>query len=375
MNEIDDMETVRELRDAVPWPSPARLGDGRARLVASAAADMERQAFRTRRFLPRGGTPRRMVALASAAAVAAGIVGYAISARTAPPARPAVASSPAAGHADATTPGVTQAVLAAKVLSAAASHVAMSGVTKEPRPGQWIYSKSVDYQPGQRPASQVAENWITFDGASSAYYQGRQFIVHKSPVASPGPTVSPWAAWDATATPKTAYDVLAALPAAPQALLAAIAGHIAKLPPGDISAGNPVAGAAPKTEAQREFDYLTQILWNAAGGVGGPPAAEAGAYRVLATLPGISVQPGITDAAGAPAIGVSDDGGYSQLLIDPASYQVTGLRWVSTGRGTGTAAETGKKAATGGATAPPKGTVIESVAYAQVAEVAAPGQK
>jgi DNA-directed RNA polymerase specialized sigma24 family protein len=44
-------------------------------------------------------------------------------------------------------------------------------------------------------------------------------------------------------------------------------------------------------------------------GVGGPPAAESAAYRALATLPGITVQPGIKDTADGQAIGISDDGG------------------------------------------------------------------
>jgi hypothetical protein len=61
----------------------------------------------------------------------------------------------------------------------------------------------------------------------------------------------------------------------------------------NIAAGNPIAGVRPKTEAQREFDYLTLIMWNAAIGAGGPPAAEAAAYQAMAALPGITVQPGI----------------------------------------------------------------------------------
>jgi hypothetical protein len=53
----------------------------------------------------------------------------------------------------------------------------------------------------------------------------------------------------------------------------------------------------------------------------------------MATIPGVTVQQGITDAAGAKAIGVSADGGYDQLLLDPVTYQVTGLREFSTGTG------------------------------------------
>jgi len=92
--------------------------------------------------------------------------------------------------------------------------------------------------------------------------------------------------------------VLASLPADPQALLAVIGRQAAGQNAQNIAAGNPIAGVAPRTEAQREFDYLTLILWNVAI-VGGPPADEAAAYQAMAALPGITVQPGITDTAAA----------------------------------------------------------------------------
>lgn len=162
-----------------------------------------------------------------------------------------------------------------------------------------------------------------------------------------------------------------------------------------------MAGVTPKTWAQREFDYLTLILWNAAPGVGGPPAAEAAAYQALATLPGLSVQQGIEDTAGGQAIGISDDGGYDQILINPVSYQVIGIRQLSTGTGPTTIAQalasghltpslrkllarmtkaeqaqliaSGKKQ--DGSAYPPKGTLIQEIVYAQNATVPAPGDR
>jgi hypothetical protein len=50
----------------------------------------------------------------------------------------------------------------------------------------------------------------------------------------------------------------------------------------------------------------------------------------MAALPGISVQQGVTDEAGAQAISVSDDG-YDQLLLDPNTYQVLGMRQLHRG--------------------------------------------
>jgi SAM-dependent methyltransferase len=55
--------------------------------------------------------------------------------------------------------------------------------------------------------------------------------------------------------------------------------------------------------------------------------------KAMAALPGITVQQGIKDTAGGQAIGVSDDGGYDQLLIDPVSCQMIGIRQLSTGIG------------------------------------------
>ena len=107
----------------------------------------------------------------------------------------------------------------------------------------------------------------------------------------------------------------------------------------------------------------------------------------MAAIPGVTVQRGITDAAGNPAIGVSDDGGYDQLLLDPVSYQVTGLRQLSTGIGPLVAPSPQQLAKFPKAEQqqilrkvktqqwPPKGTVVQSLAYAQVSEVSGPGVK
>jgi hypothetical protein len=107
----------------------------------------------------------------------------------------------------------------------------------------------------------------------------------------------------------------------------------------------------------------------------------------MAAIPGVTVQQGITDAVGAPAIGVSDDGGYDQLLLDPVSYQVIGLLERSTESGPKRAPLSPKELAKlpkaeqqqilrKMKTAPPelrKGTVVFSVAYTQVSEVSGPG--
>lgn len=295
-----------------------------------------------------------------------------------------------------------QATLAARILRAASATAERAPVTAEPAPGQWIYAETVDYQP--QAGTTTSENWLTFDGVQTAYYgsPGGPLIEHTSASGAPGvpKDTSPLAAFRQSATPETAYDALASLPSDPSALLAEISKAAASAGGANIAAGDPAAGAAPQNQAQLEFDYLTELLWNAAGGVGGPPKAEAAAFRAIAALPGISAQQGVRDAVGTETIAVSDDGGYNQLLLDPRTYQVLGLRQLSNGTGAVSISRLSanlRKAFLALPTAqekqkfirehqqllqmlarqfgPPKGAIEESLAYAQVSEVAAPGDR
>jgi hypothetical protein len=280
-----------------------------------------------------------------------------------------------------------QTVLAARLLQNASAAASRVPPKTTPSPGQWIYSELVGYEYPQGTSSN--ENWITFDGTQSAYYEssGSPITVHTSPVAPPADIKSdPLAAFNTDATPQTAYYALASLPEAPGQLLAALDKVAEAVGAANLAAGTPVASHAPKNNGQLEFDYLSLLLWNAAGGVGAPPKAEAAAFRAMAAIPGVTVQQGITDVAGNPAIGVSGDGGYDQLLLDPVSYQVTGLRQLSNGIGPKMAAPSPQQLAgypkamqqqilrkLKNPAGPPKGTVIESLAYAQVSEVSGPG--
>jgi hypothetical protein len=88
---------------------------------------------------------------------------------------------------------------------------------------------------------------------------------------------------------------------------------------------------------------------------------------VQALPAGLTVKQGITDAAGAKAIGVSADG-YDQLLLDPVSYQVIGLLQLSTGIGPEPAVDPERLSQW-----PRKDAIILSLAYAQVSDVRGPG--
>jgi hypothetical protein len=372
---VNDLDQLREFRAEIPYPERPRLSPGRSRLLAAA-----RRPQRRRFTAPRRNTLLlTATAAAAAVALAAGLVGYGLSTGNAPAPRPSAAPKHPAAP--------SQEVLAARLLNDASAVASRVPPKTTPSPGQWIYSKLVGYEYQQGTSSN--ENWITFDGTQSAYYEGHggPITVHTSPITPPADITSdPLAAFNTDATPQTAYYALASLPTAPGQLLAAL-DKVAEAAGGaNLVAGNPVAGQAPKNKSQLEFDYLSLLLWNAAGGVGAPPNAEAAAFRAMAAIPGVTVQQGITDAAGNPAIGVSDDGGYDQLLLDPVSYQVTGLRQLSNGIGPKVAAPSPQQLAgypkamqqqilrkLKNPAGPPKGTIIQSLAYAQVSEVSGPG--
>jgi hypothetical protein len=351
-------------------------------------------------LFPHRPARRRLLAAvaggAALAACAAGVASYTLTRSPGPATGPVAAGSSTPKTAP-TPAAVQRAALAARILRDAATQVARAGVTAEPGPDQWIYAKTVSYEDpgGVQPA---AENWETYDGSQTAYFADGKLITHTSPVAVPGPDVSAWTAWKEEISPKTAYDLLKSLPANPQALLSTVGKHVQEEGLSNVAAGDPLSPVPPTTQPQAEFDFLTLVLWNAAGGVGGPPAAEAAVFQAMAALPGISVQQGVTDEDGAQAISVSDDG-YDQLLLDPKTYQVLGLRQLN--RGTADIPVTGQylpakyRNATVWAalskaekakliaqaqrklakTWPAKGAVLESLAYAKVAEVSAPGDR
>lgn len=128
--------------------------------------------------------------------------------------------------------------------------------------------------------------------------------------------------------------------------------------------------STPRTPADREFQFLSELLWNAHAAA--PASAEAAVFHALATIPGVSAEANVTDAGGDAAISVMNDGGAHELLLAPSGYGVLGLRSVSTGTAPLLPSPANSKAAS---KAPPAGTVIESLAWTAVRPVSAPGQR
>jgi hypothetical protein len=340
---MNDLDLVRDLRADVPAPTRERLAPGRARLLAS---------------ISRPSRPRfaRRAVLSVTAAAAASAVAV------------AVASGPLSGPATrsaAVKLPVMRLTLTARLLSTAAATVAQHPAVR-PGPHQWFYTKFVGREYGQ--PTQSDENWETFDGRRTAYFRNGQLIVHETLGVFGGGGPTPLGEYNANATPQTAYDALASLPSNPKALLAVIAKQVAEVGP-SVASGSVLSVYAPQGRDELEFDYLAQLLWNSA--TGEPPAAEAAVFRALAAIPGVSSQQGITDIVGRPAIGLSDNGGLTQLLLDPQTYQVIGMRAASTGTDpVRTVAGKGRKVPW-----PPRGAIIESAAWAQVSRVSGPGRR
>ena len=326
---MNDLDLVRTLRADVPTPAPARLAAGRNRILAAAAG-------RRRRYW-RLALPVGAVTAAAAVAVVAVLGGTATPSHLRPAATPSRPRPAATG----------QVSLAARVLTVAARTVAAGPAT---RPGnrQWIYSRFVQTQTGT--PTQADENWIRFDGREQAYYLNGQLIVLAESSGSGGPLSS--------------YRELAALPAAPSAILAAARQVVGTTQRQweNWSSGSAVAELAPRTVGEAEFDYLAQLLWNAYAAA--PPAALAHVYQAMADIPGVTVTQGLTSAVGRPGIGVSANGGVSWLLLDPQTYQVIGL---------GEKALSRASVMVKGAPITFSGTI--SMAWADVAIVAAAGQR
>jgi hypothetical protein len=326
---MNDLDLVRTLRADVPSPSPARLAAGRGRILAAAAA-------RRRRYW-RLALPVGAVTAAAAVAVVAVLGGTATPSHLRPAATPSHPRPAATGRVS----------LAAQVLTVAARTVAAEPAT---RPGnrQWIYSRFVQTQTGT--ATQSDENWIRFDGREQAYYLNGQLIVVPESSGSGGPLSS--------------YRELAALPAAPSAIIAVASQAVGTTQRQweNWSSGSVVSELAPRTAGEAEFDYLAQLLWNAYAAA--PPATLAHVYQAMADIPGVTVTGGLTNAVGRAGIGVSANGGVSWLLLDPQTYQVIGL---------GEQALSRESVMVKGAPITFSGTI--SMAWADVAVVAAAGQR
>jgi hypothetical protein len=346
MTTTDPVELVAELRAGVAPAARAQLARGRAHLL-------ERIDPPARRRRPRA----RWAAVAVTGAAAAAI---------------ALTISPS-GHHRASTARTPSLTLAAQVFLRKVAHryAADANGQTEPSPGQWLYTDTDQTQNGQITS---AENWQTFDSTKSSYWQDGQLIIHPVYGMPDVSSDTPIEAFESEATPMTAYELLASLPqSSSAALLRAVDADIAQYPDRagwilPTEGGNvvnliggqttPVTAPLPD-QGENEFNFLAQLVWNS---IVPPAGAEAAVFNAMATLPGVTITQGLTDAAGAPAVGISEDGGAGRLLFSPQTDQLVGL----------TTTEPTPEKTPG---VEPTTTTSYSIAWATVAQVDAPGDR
>jgi hypothetical protein len=196
---------------------------------------------------------------------------------------------------------------AAAVLDRAAAAVA-AGPDLSPGPDQWVYVRALflDAATG-KPGTHPGESWSRFDGERVADRMpgGRVNIQG----------VEYWP----LGTPQQWYDMLTGLPEEPADVLTYLA-------------ADPLVTSKGGTQADRDFDEVTQAL---TAETYLPPASRASLFRALATIPGVGIdQDAAPDLVGRPVLSVTFTGDTSlgragdhwELLLDPASYDVLGLR-------------------------------------------------
>lgn len=284
---MDEMTTVRTFRSDAPTPDRADLVGGRDRLLTATTAV--------------GATPR--IRLMRRAVVSVAVAAVAAAAVTAAQ----VTGDTSGGGAE------PQLGTVAAVLEKAADTIEDSP-RGEPRPHQWLYSKTVFGKiRSEQAKTQDSEGWIRYDGAK---------------VASRRPGESKLSVRGARKdaderTPQEWYAFLGSLPQDPDALLRTLR-------------AKSIIGTRGKTQAERDFTEIRLLLNNSTAM---PADVHAALYRTLAKIPGVGVTDGLVkDALGREAIavtftdpGVGAMGGRMrhELLLDPKTYEQLGTRWVA----------------------------------------------
>ena len=298
---MNDLDLLRAMRADAPNPAEDRLAAGRESLRAAARlrGPGHRLPGLARPGYGRPAYRRPAMILASGLAVGALAAAAVLVSRPTPPA-------PSARHVWA--PAV-RLVSAAQVLDHAAA-VASAKPALTVRPHQWVYEKGIK---SAGTHSFTMASWIRFDGQKTASFEQGKLVVY------------PGTPQDVAllATPEAAAGFLASLPTDPSALLAAIYTK---------ADAQPRDQWVSKNRDARAFSFLTTVMWNALVGV--PPEHQAAAFRALAKIPGVTVQTGLTDAAGEPAIGLNfktGNGLNGTLFLDPRTFTISGMGYQGAG--------------------------------------------
>jgi hypothetical protein len=271
---MDDLTLLREFRAEAPASAPADLWS-RALRAAEAPARVDEGA-RARRG-------RRLVAV-GAVATAATLAGALLVA-----------------------PGSTPSSAAA-VLDRAAIALADAPAPPAPGPHQWLYQRTVrlDAATG-KPGTHFGYAWLRMDG---------QLWADRMP---DGHVLVQGLEYWPLGRPEQWYDVVTQLPEQPADVI-------------EYLRDDPLFESDGASQADRDFDEVTTAL-TAETVI--PPASRARLYLALATIPGVGVDENAApDLAGRPVLSITYTGDLSlgragdrwELLLDPSSYDVLGLR-------------------------------------------------
>jgi hypothetical protein len=306
-----ELTLIKEFRSTAPALTEAQLAAGRASFISALLTEPPRTA--------RGGSRRALVPHRAPLRVAfAGVLAAVLVAL--------VALMSSSGRQATTGPSVKLS-LAAKILRGAASHyshLANDGGAAEPGPKQWIYETWAQAGPDIEVPS--GGFWSTFDGTQTASISHGGVVVEPMGAAT-GSDSSVLHTFDVDPSPMNTYDALASFAQDdPSALLAAVHDEVTKDPPDWISPSEAPHITMPPAAAQ-EYEWLQRLLQNT---LIAPPGAESAVFRAISTLPGLSVERGLTSATGAPAQGISYDGGITDLLFSPSDDAYIGVRSIPT---------------------------------------------
>jgi hypothetical protein len=169
---------------------------------------------------------------------------------------------------------------------------------------------------GRTEVAGISESWTSVDGSRPGWSAfpdklGRPFSMEKPIVSKPS-----W--MDPT------YKYLTTLPTDPDALLASLR---------EIADAQPVK---PNRDSDRD-QIIFELIGHALNGTMAPPKLSAALYRVVAKLPGVTVIPDITDAAGRHGIGVVRGHKYGNTtqkwIFHKETYEFLG--WIMTEKKSG----------------------------------------
>lgn len=306
MNEID---LVSRVRPEISEPDPDTMNTHRQALLDQAAR--ERNAHykrRTRLRRPKLAFGGAATALAACAAVIALVVGgvWPVGSGTGRP----QATGPGSDN-----PGAMQRRVSLKVAQMLdrASHAADRQPSLTAQPQQWAYTEYVLNEPRWSRRHQM---WRQVDG-SDIYvrtHSGGKTVEHRRTIPAgrqPGPEFPPLT--------DPSYGDLQSLPTEPAKLQAVIYDQAREAV--EASKQQVESGAATSVD-QRVFTLVSRALPRCV-----PPNLEAALYQVLKTVPGIVVQPDVTDAIGRKGIGLTYEGPISMILIfDTDTYEFIGAR-------------------------------------------------